>query len=196
MAKVYESINERLQEFIAEQPMFFVATAPASGGHVNVSPKGYQDTFSVLDERTVAYLDLFGSGSETIAHLRENGRITVMFCSFARQPKILRLYGTGRVVRPDAPEWAELIVRFGADHAGTRAIVVVDVERVADSCGYSIPFMELVGERSLLDDRHGRRPPGDWRSRVQANAESIDGLPALEPDHPAPDQRTMRSVNG
>ena len=196
MAKSYEAINERLRAFIEKQPMFFVATAPDSGGHVNVSPKGYQDTFAVLDERTVAYLDLFGSGAETIAHLRDNGRITVMFCSFARQPKILRLYGSGRVVRPDAPEWDSLIGRFGADHTGTRSIVVVDVERVADSCGYSIPYMELAGERPLLDDRHRRRRVADWPSRVERNAESIDGLPALEPDHPAPGQRTRRSVNG
>src|SRR3954451_4913396 len=133
VAKLYEAIDERLQAFIAEQPMFFVATAPDAGGHVNVSPKGYQDTFAVLGERTVAYLDLYGSGAETIAHLRDNGRITVMFCSFSKQPKILRLYGTGRVVRPDEAEWDALIGRFGPGHAGTRAMVVVDVERVADS---------------------------------------------------------------
>jgi Pyridoxamine 5'-phosphate oxidase len=186
VAKLYETINERLQAFIAEQPMFFVATAPESGGHVNVSPKGYQDTFSVIDDKTVAYLDLYGSGSETIAHLRDNGRITVMFCSFSRQPKILRLYGTGRVVRPDADEWDDLAGRFGAGHAGYRAIVVVDVTRVSDSCGYSIPFMEVTGERGLLDDQHARRSPEEWGPRVQRNAASIDGLPALEPDHPAP----------
>ncbi|GLY77839.1 pyridoxamine 5'-phosphate oxidase family protein [Actinoallomurus iriomotensis] len=197
MAKLFEAIDQRLREFIEAQPMFFVATAPHEGGHVNVSPKGYQDTFSVLDERTVAYLDLYGSGAETIAHLRDNGRITVMFCSFARQPKILRLYGTGRVVRPDDDEWDALAGRFGDGHAGTRAIVVVDVERVADSCGYSVPIMEVVGERSLLDDQHRRRPAEQWPARVLRNAESIDGLPALEPDHPAPPgQRAMRSVNG
>jgi hypothetical protein len=202
VAKLYETIDERLQAFIAEQPMFFVATA-ADGGHVNVSPKGYTDTFSVIDEKTVAYLDLYGSGSETIAHLRDNGRITVMFCSFARQPKILRLYGTGRVVRPDAAEWDDLAGRFGAGHAGYRAIVVVDVARISDSCGYSIPYMELAGERGLLDDQHARRSPEEWGPRVQRNASSIDGLPALEPDHPAPagapvpaGQRTSRSVNG
>lgn len=196
MAKLYDVIDERLREFIAAQPVFFVATAPESGGHVNVSPKGYRDTFAVVDERTVAYLDLYGSGSETIAHLRQNGRITVMFCSFDRQPKILRLYGAGRVVRPDADEWAGLAARFGDGHAGTRAIIVVDVERVADSCGFSVPYMELVGERSLLDDHHGRRSAEAWAVRPRENAASIDGLPALEPDHPGPGQRTMRSVNG
>ncbi|WP_329240926.1 pyridoxamine 5'-phosphate oxidase family protein [Actinoallomurus sp. NBC_01490] len=196
MAKLYDAIDQRLRDFIEAQPMFFVATAPRDGGHVNVSPKGYQDTFAVIDERTVAYLDLYGSGAETIAHLRDDGRVTVMFCSFARQPKILRLYGTGRVVRPDADGWDALIGRFGDGHAGTRAIVVIDVERVADSCGYSVPFMEVVGERPLLDDQHRRRPAEQWPLRVRRNAESIDGLPALEPDHPAPGQRTMRSVNG
>jgi hypothetical protein len=196
VAKLYESIDERLRAFIEAQPMFFVATAPSSGGHVNVSPKGYQDTFAVLDERTVAYLDLYGSGAETIAHLRDNGRITIMFCSFDRRPKILRLHGTGRVVRPDDAEWEDLIGRFGAGHAGTRAMVVIDVRRVGDSCGYSVPYMELAGERGLLDDQHRRRSPDEWEPRVQRNAESIDGLPALEPDHPAPGQRTSRSVNG
>jgi Pyridoxamine 5'-phosphate oxidase len=196
VAKVYESIDERLRAFIEEQPVFFVATAPDSGDHVNVSPKGYQDTFAVLDERTVAYLDLYGSGAETIAHLRDNGRITIMFCSFGRRPKVLRLYGTGRVIRPDDAEWDDLIGRFGAGHAGTRAMVVVDVGRIGDSCGYSVPYMELAGERGLLDDQHGRRSPDEWVPRVRRNATSIDGLPALEPDHPAPGQRTSRSVNG
>jgi len=195
VAKLYEAIDERLRTFIEAQPMFFVATAPSSG-HVNVSPKGYQDTFAVLGPSSVAYLDLYGSGSETIAHLRENGRITIMFCSFARQPKILRLYGTGRVVRPDSDEWPGLACHFGTGHAGTRAIVVVDVTRVADSCGYSIPYMEVMGERSLLDDQHGRRKAADWPARVSRNTSSIDGLPALEPDHPAPGQRIRRSVNG
>jgi hypothetical protein len=186
MGKLYEAIDERLRAFIAAQPMFFVATAPDSGGHLNVSPKGYRDTFAVLDERTVAYLDLFGSGAETIAHLCENGRITVMFCSFDREPKILRLYGSGRVVRPDSAEWESLSGHFGTGHAGTRSIIVVGVERIADSCGYSVPYMELAGERSLLDDQHGRRTPEEWVPRIERNTNSIDGLPALAPDHPAP----------
>ncbi|MDN3358295.1 pyridoxamine 5'-phosphate oxidase family protein [Actinomadura sp. DC4] len=196
MGKLYETIDERLRAFITSQPMFFVATAPSAGGHVNVSPKGYQDTFAVTGPKTVAYLDLYGSGSETIAHLRDNGRITIMFCSFARQPKIVRLHGTGRVVRPDSASWAALIGHFGDGHAGTRAIVTVDVSRVSDSCGYSVPYMEVVGERGMLDEQHGRRAPADWVPRVQRNAASIDGLPALEPDHPAPGQRVIRSVNG
>jgi hypothetical protein len=186
VAKTYDRIDDRLRAFIAEQPMFFVATAPVAGGHVNVSPKGYTDTFVVLDDHKIAYLELYGSGVETIAHLRENGRITVMFCSFGRSPKILRLYGTGRVVRPDAPEWDTLADRFGPNHPGKRSIVVVDVTRVADSCGYAVPMMDLVGERTLLDDAHGRRGAAQWAERVKVNAESIDGLPALDPDHPAP----------
>lgn len=193
MGKLYESIDARLRAFIEAQPVFFVATAPDAGGHVNVSPKGYQDTFAVLGERTVAYLDLYGSGAETIAHLRDNGRITVMFCSFSRQPKVLRLYGRGRVVRPDEAEWDALIGHFGTGHAGTRAIVVVDVERVADSCGYSVPYLELVGERPLLDDQQRRRPAEEWPARVKRNAESIDGLPALDPDHPAPSGPVSRA---
>src|SRR5215472_5943309 len=124
MAVVYSKLDERLVKFIARQPMFFVATAPClddsgAGGHVNVSPKGYRDTFAVLDPLTVAYLDLTGSGAETIAHLRQNGRITIMFCSFDRQPKILRLYGTGRAVLPADPAWGELASHFPGTGLGT-----------------------------------------------------------------------------
>jgi predicted pyridoxine 5'-phosphate oxidase superfamily flavin-nucleotide-binding protein len=194
VAKLYDRIDDRLRAFIAAQPMFFVATAPSAGGHVNVSPKGYTDTFTVLDDHTIAYLELYGSGAETIAHLRENGRITVMFCSFGRSPKILRLYGTGRVLRPDAPEWRELVGRFGSDHPGVRSIIVIDVTRVADSCGYAVPVMDLVGRRTLLDDQHGRRTAEQWAARVTVNAQSIDGLPALDPDHPAP--RPQGRVSG
>jgi hypothetical protein len=191
VAKVFERIDDRLRAFIAEQPMFFVATAPQADGHVNVSPKGYRDTFAVIDDHTVAYLELYGSGTETIAHLRENGRITVMFCSFGRTPKILRLYGTGRVVRPDAPEFAALAGRFGTGHVGVRSIIVIDVTRIADSCGYSVPQMDLIGERSLLDDQHARRRAEQWPERVKRNLESIDGLPALAPNHPAPAPPTL-----
>jgi Pyridoxamine 5'-phosphate oxidase len=186
MAQVFDRIDDRLRAFIAEQPMFFVASAPQAGGHVNVSPKGYTDTFAVFDDHTVGYLELYGSGSETIGHLRENGRITVMFCSFGRSPKILRLYGSGRVVRPDAAEWDDLAEHFGTGHPGVRSIIVVDVERIADSCGYSVPHLEFAGERGLLDDQHGRRTPEQWAERVVVNKASIDGLPALDPDHPAP----------
>ena len=193
MGKLYDRIDERLHAFITAQPMFFVATAPSAGGHVNVSPKGYADTFAILDDRTVAYLDLYGSGAETIAHLRDNGRLTVMFCSYDRSPKILRLYGTGRVVIPGTPSWIEYASNFDLTrHAGIRSIIVLSVERIADSCGYAVPFMEVTGDRTLLDDQHGRRTPDEWPARVTRNASSIDGLPALEPDHPAPS--TLRGV--
>lgn len=147
MSKEFSSIDDSLREFIAEQAMFFVATAPSEGGRINLSPKGYADTFAVLDDHTVAYLDLFGSGVETIAHLRDNGRITLMFCSFTRNSRILRLFGTGRVVRPDEDEFARVQTHFGDGHAGIRAAIVVDVERIADACGFAVPYYELVGER-------------------------------------------------
>lgn len=192
VGQVYPELDGRLVEFIARQPMFFVATAPCldtdgEGGHVNVSPKGYRDTFAVLDSRTVAYLDLTGSGAETIAHVRQNGRITLMFCSFDRAPKILRIYGTGRVVLPDDQDWAGLAPRFGALTAGdgrgsavNRAIIVVTVDRIADSCGYGVPLMELSAERDLLLRSSGRKSAEELAAyRVKHNSQSIDGIPAL-----------------
>ncbi|GBE65355.1 hypothetical protein MFM001_18170 [Mycobacterium sp. MFM001] len=187
MAKVFSRIDESLQEFIRQQAMFFVATAPSGDGRVNLSPKGYRDTFAVLDEHTVAYLDLFGSGAETIAHLRDNGRITVMFCSFTRNSRILRLFGTGRVVRPDDAEFDSLSPYFGLQHPGIRAAIVIDVERIADACGFSVPYYELIGERPVLDAHHAKQPDEKFAHRiVGGNGHSIDGLPALEPDHPLP----------
>ena len=187
MAKVFTSIDESLQQFIREQAMFFVATAPSGSGRVNLSPKGYRDTFAVLDGHTVAYLDLFGSGVETIAHLRDNGRITVMFCSFNRNARILRLFGTGRVVRPDDAEFGSLEAHFGLQHPGIRAVIVIDVDRIADSCGFSVPYYELVDERPVLDAAHARWPDARFAQRITGdNAHSIDGLPALHPDHPVP----------
>lgn len=194
MAAVFSELDERLIKFIASQPMFFVATAPSlndsgAGGHVNVSPKGYRDTFAVLDPLTVAYLDLTGSGAETIAHLRQNGRITIMFCSFAREPKILRLYGTGVVIVPEDPRWHELAASFpsagaglgtGQDRGQRRAIIVVNIDRIADSCGYAVPQMDLVTERDLLDRWAERKSPEDLVAyRAKHNGTSIDGLPAL-----------------
>jgi Pyridoxamine 5'-phosphate oxidase len=256
MAKVYAQLDDRLTKFILAQPIFFVATAPClsaegEGGHVNVSPKGYRDTFAIIGPRTVAYLDLTGSGAETIAHLRQNGRITIMFCSFDRSPKILRLYGTGRVVLPPDQDWPRLAAYFGgADHAanarpakgngaadqgagarsadghgaddlgaddhgagqrparqavnGTerdthraeqdtehyaergadrgnrRAIIVAELDRIADSCGYAVPVMELAEERDLLSRWSEKRTPEQLAAyRAELNAVSIDGLPAL-----------------
>ena len=190
MAKIFPQIDESLRAFISEQAMFFVATAPSDGGRINLSPKGYRDTFAVLDEHTVAYLDLFGSGAETIAHLRDNGRITVMFCSFARSSRILRLYGTGRVVRPDDAEFSSLLGHFGPLHPGTRSAVVIDVDRIADACGYAGPYYDLVDERPVLDDYHAKVSEEKFTRRIAGdNGHSIDGLPALEPDHPLPPAR-------
>ena len=142
--------------------MFFVATAPLAGGHVNVSPKGIAGTFTVVDEHTVAYLDITASGAETIAHLREpgNGRITVMFCSFGRSPDVVRLHGTGRVVGVHDEEYAGWVGRF-AETRGARAVIVVDVERVSDSCGYGVPLMEPAGSGTCCPSTWSARAPRD-----------------------------------
>ena len=187
MATRYQEITPKLQKFIAKQSMFFVATAPLGEGRVNVSPKGYTDTFKVLDEHTFAYLELFGSGIETKAHLGDNPRITVMFCSFERESNIVRLYGRGRWLRPDAPEFGEYARHFNLDHPSPRGIVVVEVESTQESCGYAVPYMELKDERPVLDKIHGPRPAEEWAQRVaEVNNKSIDGLPGLDPDHPLP----------
>ena len=191
MGKVYERLDERLRAFIERQHVCFVATAPSgSDGHVNLSPKGVAGTIAVLDDHTVAYLDLTGSGIETIAHLRENGRITVMFCAFQGPPKILRLHGRGRVVSLYDDEYPQLVEHF-TETRGARAVVVVDVERVSDSCGYGVPLMEYAGERDLLPphmERKGIAGQADYRRH--RNARSIDGLPGYDydPAPPRPDE--------
>jgi len=159
--------------------MYFVATAPLdTDGHVNVSPKGL-DTFRVLDERTVAYLDLTGSGIETVAHLRENGRIVVMFCAFQGPPKILRLHGRGRVVEPRDAEFAALQGLFPA-YESTRAIIVVNVQRVSESCGFGVPLMKVEGERDQLRAwARKKRPEGLAQYRAEKNRVSVDGLPGI-----------------
>jgi hypothetical protein len=149
MGKVVESINETLQTFIEAQHIFFVASAPLDpAGHVNLSPKGL-DCLRVLSPHRVAYLDLTGSGNETSAHLLENGRITFMFCAFDGPPNIVRLYGQGRVILPDSPEWPELSALF-PPYPGTRQIVVADIDRVQTSCGYAVPLYEFVDDRETL----------------------------------------------
>jgi Pyridoxamine 5'-phosphate oxidase len=191
VGKLYGELDDRLTKFISQQPVFFVATAPGlsadgAGGHVNVSPKGYRDTFAVLGPRTVAYLDLTGSGAETIAHVRQNGRITLMFCSFSHETKVVRLYGTGEVVLPGSPQWDGLAPHFPrtADRAAKltsqRAIIVVELERIGDSCGYSVPEMTLTGERDVLDRWASAKTAGELADyRAEKNLVSIDGLPAL-----------------
>lgn len=179
MGKTYDSLTPVHQEWIAEQHLFFVATAPLSAdGHVNMSPKGY-DTFRVLDERTVAYLDLTGSGVETIAHLRETGRLTIMFCAFEGRPRILRLYGRGSAVLHDEEGFDDLAAHWGPP-LGARSVIRLDIERVISSCGYSIPFMDYAGERETLTEWSERKGPDGiaeyWDDR---NATSIDGMRGL-----------------
>lgn len=184
MGRAFDEITEPMQDFIARQHMFFVATAPlANDGRINVSPKGY-DSFRLLDSRRVAYLDLTGSGAETIAHLRENGRITFMFCAFDGKPNIVRLYGRGRTVRAGDPDWTELLDLFaGSDAVGgaVRSIVVADVDRTSTSCGYSVPFMDFTEERTQLLDGAANKSADHLQAYWAANnAESVDGLPALD----------------
>ena len=181
MGKLYEALDERLTDFIQRQKLFFVASAPlASDGHVNLSPKGY-DSLAILDARTVAYVDLGGSGVETQAHVQENGRITLMFCAFEGPANILRLYGRGEVFAFDHPRFGELMARFpGFDRA--RAVILVHIERVADSCGWGVPFFDYRGERDQLRRWVDARPFDEWAARrFETNAESIDGLPGLVP---------------
>jgi Pyridoxamine 5'-phosphate oxidase len=182
MVNVHEVIADKLRVFIEKQALFFVATAPRSDtGHVNVSPKGTRGSLAVLDPTTVAYLDFTGSGAESLAHLRENGRITLMWCAFDGPPNIVRVHGTGEPVFRDDPRWDGLIGHFpAASDPGARAIVVVTAQRVSDSCGFSVPYFEYQGERRLLAEYFGRRDEefhADYVARK--NAASIDGLPAV-----------------
>jgi hypothetical protein len=180
VSKVHECITPKLRTWIEAQHLFFVATAPLDpAGHVNLSPRGTPGTFAVIDEHTVGWLDLTGSGAETIAHLRENGRIVVMFCGFDGPPQIVRLHGRGRIVLRSDEEWNALSANF-VPKRGERAIIIVDVTRVSDSCGFSIPRFEFVDDRDLLDQwADNRGDEGLVEYRANRNAESIDGLPAF-----------------
>ena len=182
MGRVYQTISDTLESFITAQPMFFVATAPlADEGHVNVSPKG-MDTLRVIDSKTIAYVDLVGSGAETIAHLRDNGRITIMWCSFGDKARILRAYGRGEHLLPADGRFADLAALF-PEYRAVRSIIRIDVHRVADSCGFGVPQMDLVGQRSRLVDWGDQRSDAELEEykRVR-NAVSIDGLPAFPAD--------------
>jgi hypothetical protein len=180
MGKVYERIDGRLAEFIARQRVFFVATAPlADTGLLNLSPKGL-DTFAILGPREVAYLDFHGSGIETVAHLRENGRIVLMFCAFEGPPNIVRLHGRGAALEPGDPGFAELRERFPAGHEHVRTLVRVSVERIADSCGYAVPRFRYEGERDQLVQWASKQgADGVRRYAAEHNRESLDGLPGL-----------------
>jgi hypothetical protein len=173
-------IKDIHEKFIRAQSMFFVASAPLDAeGHVNVSPKGL-DTFRILGPTMVAYLDMTGSGVETIAHLRENGRIVLMFCAFQGPPNILRLHGRGRVVEPSSTEFHDLAARFPT-YLSTRSIIVVEISRVSDSCGYGVPLMKYEGERSQLRDWARKKgPEGLVAYRREKNRASIDGLSGVE----------------
>lgn len=180
MAKFFDKIDDRIRDFIAEQKMFFTASAPASG-RVNLSPKGI-DTFRVLDEKTVCYLDLTGSGNETAAHIKENGRLTIMFCSFSGAPLILRLYGCGEVVRRSSENWNGLAQNF-EDFVGTRQIIVLNVESLQTSCGFGIPLYEYKEDRpTLLDWARNKGDDGIEKYWQEKNRTSIDGLPTGLPD--------------
>jgi Pyridoxamine 5'-phosphate oxidase len=180
MGKVHERIDEALREWIERQHLFFVGTAAAAlDATVNISPKGMADTFVVLDDRRCAYLDLTGSGIETVAHLRDNGRITLMWCAFGGPARIVRVHGTGVVRTPGDDDWDALLARFPA-HPGSRAIVVVTADRVSDSCGYAVPLMSYEGDRDRLTKwAEGRSPEDLVEYRALKNSRSIDGLPGL-----------------
>ncbi|MFD3162842.1 pyridoxamine 5'-phosphate oxidase family protein [Herpetosiphon sp. NSE202] len=177
MAKLHPDITAELQAFIAQQPLFFVASAPlAADGHVNLSPKGL-DCLRIRSPQQVAYLDLSGSGNETSAHVLENGRITLMFCAFTGAPRILRLYGRGRVILPTMEEWETELAQFPV-YPGIRQIVVVEVERVQTSCGFGVPLMDLVGQRdTALRWAEAKGEQGLVDYRTEKNMASIDGLP-------------------
>ncbi|GAC1581098.1 MAG: pyridoxamine 5'-phosphate oxidase family protein [Candidatus Dormibacteria bacterium] len=179
MAKTFDGIDGRLAAFIAAQPLFFVATAPlAADAHLNLSPKGHNHIV-VLDPHTVAYLDLTGSGVETIAHLRENGRVVVMFCAFEGPPRIVRLHGRGEVVEKGEEGYPALAEHF-RDHPSARAVIRVHVQRVSDSCGYGVPLMAYQRERTQLDEWAERKgAEGIAEYQATRNASSIDGLPGL-----------------
>jgi len=181
MSKQFDSISASLAAWLVAQPMFFVATAPlAEAGRVNCSPKGGPG-FRVISPTEVAYADLFGSGAETAAHLRENGRIILMFCAFQGEPEIVRLHGRGEVIAPEDRRFAALAVTF-PPHPGLRSIVNVQVERVSTSCGWGVPKMRLEGYRDGLEKwAAGKGPDGLAKYRAQKNAKSIDGLPAFPP---------------
>lgn len=182
MGGVRDGIDEKLARFLLAQHLFFTATAPSGDeGHVNVSPKGVPGSFVVLGPHEVAYLDLTGSGAETIAHLRQNGRICLMFCAFEGPPRIVRLHGRGQTITRDDARFAAEAARF-PEHPAARAVVRVEVERVADSCGHGVPRMDYRGERDQLERwARNRGEEGLAAYREERNAASIDGLPALTP---------------
>ncbi len=179
MAKLYEKLDDRLRDFIARQKMFFVASAPlAPDGHVNVSPKGF-DSFRILDDTTVAYLDWFGSGVESIAHIKENSRFVIMFCSFDRDPLILRLHGTASAIERADKEWPELYPLFNETRLA-RSIIKLSIDRITDSCGWGVPMFEFQGNRDQFEKYDEQKSDAELRkNQLKWNMESVDGLPGV-----------------
>jgi hypothetical protein len=189
MGKTYEALDNRLRTFIEAQRVFFVASAPATGGHVNLSPKGL-DTLRIVDGRTLVYLDYVGSGAETIAHLKDNGRIVLMMCAFDGPPKIVRLHGHGETIEPQHEDYAQLRALFPPGHPA-RAVIRVHVERISDSCGYGVPLYQFEGHRPQLQawaERKGE--DGLIEYQLKNNRDSIDGLPGLDWAQPDPLSKT------
>lgn len=180
MGRSYESITDQMASFVERQHMFFVATAPSGdGGHVNLSPKGL-DSFRVLGPNRVAYLDLTGSGAETIAHVRQNGRITFMFCAFEGKPDIVRFYGEAQVHRPQDATFGDLRPLFG-EHEAVRSIITADIDRTSSSCGFAVPLMTHAGDRHTLTKYFENKSDDDVEAYwIEKNQTSIDGLPAVE----------------
>lgn len=180
MGRSFDSITEQMAAFVERQHLFFVATAPSGDdGHVNLSPKGL-DSFRVLGPGRVAYLDLTGSGAETIAHVRQNGRITFMFCAFEGKPDIVRFYGTGQVHRATDPLFAELRALFGP-HEAVRSVITADIHRTSNSCGFAVPLMDYVEDRQTLPKFFENKDEADVEAYwAEKNLTSIDGLPALK----------------
>jgi hypothetical protein len=190
VAKVFDQIDDHMRDWISRQPLFFTGTAPlAEDGHLNVSPKGPIGTLRVMGPRRVAYLDLIGSGAETIAHLRENGRIVIMLCAFAGPPRIVRLHGRGEVVMAADERFGALVDECGfeepAARESRRAVVDVAITRIADSCGYGVPLMRYEGQREHMDLWAAKKLRAGGADSLrdyqrEKNARSLDGLPAVE----------------
>ncbi len=176
MAKVHPEITPDLANWIAQQAMYFLASAPLSDtGHVNVSPRGVH-SLRILDPNQVLLLDLTGSGNETAAHLTENTRLTVMFCAFTGKPKILRLYGSAQAILPGHPEWATLRAEFPESIAGVRQLFRLKIKRVQTSCGFGVPLMDFVAQREILSEWSAKRSESEMAEyRQNKNAVSIDG---------------------
>lgn len=183
MGKIYDRLDSTLTDFIKKQKMFFVASAPLSAdGHVNMSPKGL-DSFKIIDDLTVAYLDMGGSGIETQAHTKENGRITFMFCAFEGKANIVRLYGKATSYDFDHVDYKKYRAMF--EYEGkARAVIIAKIHRISDSCGWGVPFYEYKGDRDQLTRWIDNVDEPTWKAkRYERNTVSIDGLPGLEGPH-------------